>query len=103
MTQALARNADPSTSHRAGGTVDVATHRDAVLAILRSDGPLTHEELYDAHRLHVIQDQWKPASPQSIRSRCSELERDGAVERVEDRLGRTAMGNASHYWKAVAA
>ncbi|GMA33526.1 hypothetical protein [Litorihabitans aurantiacus] len=102
MNTALARNSDPTTSHLAGDKVDVTTHRGQVLAILTQGGALTHEELVAAHQRRQREHGWKPASPQSIRSRCSELERAGEVERVADRLGRSSMGNAAHYWKAVA-
>ncbi|MEE6280180.1 hypothetical protein [Georgenia sp. MJ170] len=102
-TTARARKTDLLTSHEAAGTVDVGNTRERVLTLLRlaSNDGMTHESLISLHRRRTMTDGWPPATDQSIRSRCSELVRDGLAELVPGEYGRTMTGRRTRYWRAV--
>lgn len=103
MTRARARKGDPATSHEAAAGVDAGGQRARVYALLLEAGPegLTHEQLIARHGRKHMTAGWPAASGQGIRSRCAELVRDGLVEAVPDKYGRTADGGRTRYWRAV--
>jgi hypothetical protein len=83
----------------------VATVRSRVLAILTAssearDG-LTHDGLIALYRKYAMRLGWPPASDSSIRTRVSELVRDGEVERVPVTAGQSRFGRAAILWRAV--
>lgn len=101
------RRTDPDTSKRVAAAPGPRRNRprvrDAVLAMLRGIGPMTHDQII-AHMEHAHgerPDVWPPASPSSVRTRVSELVRDGLVERVPDAAGKSTYGNAAILWRAV--
>lgn len=88
------RRSDPDTSHEAAAMAVVHRPRirDAVLALLRDEGPMTHDDL-------MARVPW--ASPSGVRTRTSELVSDGLVEAVPDSAGRSGMGNRALIWRAT--
>jgi hypothetical protein len=81
------------------------TVRSRVLAILTagnggSEG-MTHDGLIAAYKKYAVRLGWPRAADSSIRTRCNELWRDGAVVRVEETAGRSGMGNAAILWRAA--
>lgn len=102
------RKSDPATSHMAAaGSLPAlrTTVRSRVLAIFEAgnggaDG-LTHDALIAAYKRYAVRLGWPRASDSSIRTRCNELWRDGAVVRVEDAAGRSGMGRAAILWRAA--
>ena len=96
---AHARWNDPSTSRLAAESVTLeklSQVQERVLSIVRMHGPLTDEELENRYL-----DLWPgSASPQSIRSRRSELARKGLVTRL-GRLGETSWGRPCAIWRAA--
>lgn len=104
MTPA-ARRGDPATSHDAAASLDpldLGTIRGRVLALLRlAPEGLTHDQLISAYRRQAFKLGWPNASDSSIRTRCSELAKDGEVGRAPDLLGRTRSGRGSIIWRAV--
>ena len=93
-----ARWSDPSTSRVAAESISLARlneTQERVLGIIQVHGPLTDEELERHYR-----DCWpNSASPQSIRSRRSELARKGFVTKL-GRLGETSWGRPCAIWRA---
>ncbi|MFJ4168348.1 hypothetical protein ACIPY3_02445 [Paenarthrobacter sp. NPDC089714] len=107
---APARKSDPATSHLAAATITprkMSTVRSRVEAILvggdkaRENGGLTHDEIIAEYKGYSLRLGWPPASDSSIRTRCNELWRDGAVERVEETAGRSRFGRPSILWRAA--
>lgn len=99
-----ARATDPATSHEAAAKAIVGRPRvrDAVWHVLKEDGPMTHDDLIAAYNQRAMQIAgWPMASASSIRTRCSELVRDGLVEQVPDLAGASRMGNRALVWRAV--
>lgn len=96
------RTADPITSHLAEvkAARTAATVRERVLLLIRDHGPVTHDRLVRLHQRHHVDDDWPPATASSIRTRCSELVRDGLVERVPDALGQSDARHAATLWRA---
>lgn len=91
---AHARNSGPEHSHAAAKSVcNLGRTRDAILAILKSQGPLTDEGIafWFAHLPRV------DSSPSGLRSRRSELVRMGFV--VEGGTGETAAGRNCTIWR----
>ncbi len=87
------RRGDPATSHEAAAKAVLGRPRvrEQVLDALRDHGPMTHDQIMT----HVR------ASPSGVRTRVSELVRDGEVEAVPDQLGRSDMGNRALVWRAT--
>ena len=83
-----ARWSDPSTSRIAAESITLEKLSEVqarVLSVIRISGPMTDEELEDRYR-----ELWpNSASPQSIRTRRSELARKGLVTRLQ-RLDETS-------------
>lgn len=104
-TTAPYRFTDPDTSRAAAEKVTpkVAPTRARVYAILSDAGPdgLTHEQIIEEHRRREALIGYPSASVSSLRTRCSELVRDREVERVPDKVGRSAAGNASVRWRVA--
>lgn len=98
------RQSDPDTSRTAAKAVvrRRATVRNAVYDTLTLDGPLTLDDLIYQYRFHATTFGWPPASESSIRTRCSELVRDGLVERVPDAEGTSVNGFRAKLWRVVA-
>lgn len=98
------RNTDPDTS-RSAALLAIARRprvRDAVYAVLADDGPLTQDDLIAAYRQRALNiEGWPWASDSSIRTRCSELVRDGMVEEDPGGYGASRMGNRALVWRAV--
>lgn len=106
-TRARARKDDPETSHAAAATVHVGTTRERVLALLVEAGPagLTHDELIARHRSREWRAGWPEASVSSLRSRCSELFRDGLVGYADGEdghgTGKSSGGRRAVRWRAL--
>lgn len=101
------RAGDPATSHYAAADVgpSISTVRSRVLALLRAapeaaDG-VTHDQLIGLYRKYGHRLGWPPASDSSVRTRCSELLRDGEVERVPDTAARSRFGRPALLWRAA--
>ena len=100
------RTGDPETSHMAAAVVgpSIRTVRARVLLLLSgadADNGLTHDELIALYRKYGARLGWRPASDSSIRTRCSELVRDGEAERVPDAEARSRFGRPAVLWRAV--
>lgn len=97
------RRNDPATSREAAAVAVTRRPRvrDAVYLVLSEDGPLTHDDLIAAYRQRSVSIVgWPMASDSSIRTRCSELARDGLVVAEDDAVSR--MGNRALLWRAAA-
>lgn len=96
---AHARRTDPLESHLAAETATKSLHatRERVLIILRMHGPVTDEEL--VARARAAWPDWK-ISDASIRSRRSDLHKDGLVHR--NGRGTTRFGRACSKWDTLA-
>lgn len=97
--RAHARRTDPLSSHEAAARASnrLTDTQDRILVALRMGGPGTDEQIESRFR------KWWPefrVSPQSIRSRRSELVKRGLV-RPADRRGTTQFGNSSQVWEVV--
>lgn len=101
ITPLPVRNTDPDTSRDAArkATRRRLTVRNAVYGTLTLDGPLTLDDLIYRYRWHATTLGWPAASESSIRTRCSELVRDGLVEVVPDREGQSVNGNRAKLWR----
>jgi hypothetical protein len=96
------RHTDPETSHIAAAIAVTGSPRvrDAVYHVLTEDGPMTHDTLIAAYRRRALEIAgWPWASESSIRTRCSELRRDGLV--TVDDIGLSRMGHKALIWKAI--
>lgn len=93
---ARARRSDPSTSHLAASGVDVTQTQALVLsAFVRGDA--TDDELYER-----ICHYWpeKKVTPQSVRSRRSELVSKGLVE-FSGNYSTTSNGGKCRVWRRI--
>lgn len=78
--EAHARNTDPDTSHAAAASVTRDTRTEtqrALVRLLRRYGPMTDAEL--AERYYLATKGQPACSPSGLRTRRSELVRDGFV------------------------
>jgi hypothetical protein len=96
---AHARPTDPFTSHLAARGVEVRKQRDRVLAILSDGRAWTDEEIVAEHQRRSVILGWPRASASGLRSRRSELAKDGLVEPVEDPSARTVLGGHTLRWR----
>lgn len=88
-----ARHTDPTTSHMAAASLSdqgIATLRALILQLLRAHGPLTDEQLLELAA--------GAGSPSGLRTRRSELVRDGLV--IPAGYGTTRAGRRCLYWAA---
>lgn len=96
--RAVARSTDPNTSWMAAKKVDVPTHIELVqmIALELKDQedrwPMTHHDMYEEFKKRG-----HSGTPQSIRSRMSELEKQGFFVKV-DEAGISEYGNAAGRW-----
>lgn len=90
-----ARRSDPATSHAAARSVaDTGTIRARILEIIRTEGPLTDEELLELfERRHPA-----TASPSGIRTRRKELVDMGYLEDSGQRAT-TKAGRQTAIWQ----
>lgn len=102
------RATDPQTSRDAAATAVTRRPlvRDAILRVLGLLEPgtgYTHDLLHEALRRWHDRDpkHWPAVSPSGVRTRVSELVREGLVEPVPDAFGRSMMGNRAHEWRLV--
>lgn len=105
LTSLPVRHTDPATSREAAAQAvrRRTTVRDAVYFVLYVNGPATLDQLVSKYRESVgVVSDWPTASASSIRTRCSELVRDGLAERVPDATGSSDMGNRALVWRVVA-
>lgn len=104
LSKYTARREDPAESKDAASkAAPRAPHvRLAVMAVLTEDGPGTLDQIVSRFNQRTVREpDWPRASASSIRTRVSELVRDGQAERVPDEVGRSAMGNRAAVWRAV--
>lgn len=74
---AVARNTDPETSHQAAASVShIRDSQALVLSLLREQGPMTDDRIYQFHRITKVM------SPSGARTRRAELVDRGLVEAV---------------------
>lgn len=83
MYEATARNTDPIESHIAAKKVSTGTQRAIVMRILYDHPGISNDDVVDIVRRRNIK-----AAPSGLRSRRSELESDGLVERCGTGLSR---------------
>jgi hypothetical protein len=101
---AHARLTDPETSHEAADTVsDVTVLQGNILQlfkIARNRGRflLTDDDTVEIYGEEREQRGWAPATPQSIRSRRSELVTKGYIV-FDGRYGLTVNGRRTRGWK----
>lgn len=100
-----ARSADPDTSHAAARSAQNLTEvQQHILEVLRAQTDprgLIDDDLYTAYSRRAIRSGWTVPTPQSIRSRRSELTKKGTV-RFSGSYGRTDTGRQSRRWVASA-
>lgn len=89
--QAHARSTDPETSHMAADGVDVGRTKKLVLRALNTIGSLDLSPVTADELTGIIRDNGHTVSPSGVRSRLTELVRDGRVE-VADMEGVTPSG-----------
>jgi hypothetical protein len=105
LTPLPVRHTDPATSREAAADAVKrrTTVRDAVYFVLYVDGPTTLDRLVSRYGEYIsVVSDWPAASASSIRTRCSELVRDGLAERVPDATGTSDMGNRALVWRVTA-
>lgn len=99
--QARARATDPTTSHDAAHTVtNIGRLQAHVLALFHALGDLTDHELIDHWRQLEQDNQYPPATDQSIRSRRAELVGLGRL-RATDRIAHTSHGRRTTVWTLI--
>lgn len=99
MTNPLARNTDPQTSHDAPGSKEQRqTVRDAVLKIFEHYQHLTDEELVSVYIADRAVLGFPSSSPSGIRTRRSELVAQGLIE-LDGRIRITQSGRRALVWK----
>lgn len=92
----VARRTDPATSHAAArSTRDTGTIRARILELIRTEGPLTDEELLE---LYARRHPDTPASPSGIRTRRKELVEMGYLEDSGQRAT-TKAGRQTAIWQ----
>lgn len=79
---ARTRRADPTTSHEAADTNDIAASSAEVLWLLKSSGPMADHELIAAHDADYgwSEPGFRHFTPQRLRTARAELTESGAVE-----------------------
>lgn len=105
LSKYTARRDDPAESKDAAAKAAPRAPqvRLAVERVMTEDGPGTLDQIVSRfNRRAVTEDGWPRASASSIRTRVSELVRDGRAEQVPDEFGRSAMGNRAAIWRARA-
>lgn len=97
---ARARKTDPSTSHEAAESVaDISVLQKNLLDIFKRTGRgLTDEQLVERYNTWRMRKKWASASPQSIRSRRSELVVKGYIE-FDGEYGVTVFGRKTRVWR----
>ena len=97
---AHARNTDPETSHEAAESIDNLTERQtAVLVILEEfGGQLADHELVRQYEKHGSWYSVPKQTPQSIRSRRSELVKRGLVDHWPGNFVKTESGRRARVW-----
>ena len=94
-----ARNTDPTTSHEAAASVTrVTDKRTACLNAIRELGPCTDEELAIHYARGVAEDRWPRQSQSGLRTRRSELTREGVL-RDSGIRALTDSGRRSILWE----
>lgn len=100
----VARAGDPPTSWAAAASLDpdeLRNLRQRLWLILFGSGGMTHQALGAAYRARLARQRgWKPAEDSSVRTRVSELVRDGFV-RDSGRKDSTRAGNDAIIWEAL--
>lgn len=97
------RSSDPITSYEAAlkATLGASKVRPVVLDIVKTEGPLTHDELIGAYNMRVVTQPDTPRSSESgIRTRLKELVHAGLVA-PEEETGFSRFGNSAKKWAAV--
>lgn len=100
---ALARRADPATSHDAARSIQGDRLRDsqeAILALLRRFGPMCDTELLDTYQRYAASSDYPRQSPSGIRSRRHELVNAGRVVDTGERM-KLSPGRQSIIWAAT--
>jgi hypothetical protein len=96
---AFARVTDPATSHEAADSVkDITVVQSTILGIIGGDS-MSDERLVVEYQKLVRSGIAKPATDQSIRSRRSELARQGLVSVVGYTV--TTSGRRAQVWEAT--
>ena len=102
--RARARGSDPATSRTAADSIDdLSDRQSAVLFCLFEHGPMTDADMASSYPglVERFPDLYPPQSPQSLRSRRSELVRAGHVI-DSGQVGRSEYGRECIIWKASA-
>lgn len=93
----LARNTDPFTSHIAPSSKTTRdTIRVNVLEVFKKYGPLTDEHLV---AIYQNTDNYAAATDQGIRTRRSELVREGLIDVKPGAFGTTKTGRRCIIWE----
>lgn len=94
MTTALARRADPESSHEAAASIRPVTSQDALLVFIdrASVEPFTHKQLEIAYTSTRSQYGLPALSPSRIRTACHELAVQGRLTHV----GHIVIGTRRH-------
>jgi hypothetical protein len=96
----VARNTDPTTSHEAAQSVYRPSQTAIAVFFALYGKTLTDEQLAAQFETHAREGLHSFASPQSIRSRRSELTEAGIVE-WSGEYGTTVFGRRCRVWKVV--
>lgn len=79
----LARTSDPDTSHDAAAIAALSPSsreiKQAILRLLRSEGPRTAFELRELYDRNAFAEGWPPCQPNTINRRVSDLANAGLV------------------------
>lgn len=102
MITATARLTDPETSHEAAASVGEISKTQFLVLLTIAQGPQTDEEIVSTFSVQVQNYKWVPATPQSIRSRRSELVKLGLVSFLGE-YGITSTGRRTRVWKITEA
>ena len=103
LPEPSARTTDLTTSHAAAASVRGTENLRSRLRRLLQAYPngLTHEQIVEAYAGYVTAQGWPAATPQGIRSRIKELERQGVVKHDGTPTERTRNGRLTHRWFLV--
>lgn len=101
--QPAARRTDLDTSHAAAESVMGSANLRERLFLVLSNYPkgLTHEQIVTAYEGYTVAQGWPTATPQGIRSRVKELEREGRVRHDEVAQDVTRNNRRTHRWYAI--
>jgi hypothetical protein len=98
---AKARSTDPETSHEAGESIrDVSITQATVLELFIEHTSLTDLQLEQVYNTEATKRSWKTQTPQSLRSRRSELVTKGHLE-FSGAWGESPTGLRARIWKVV--